>query len=243
MIKPDVIVSQPDNVDFPPWRAQMAKWRDSFGQILVCIYRTNYRLNLSRFFEAELPKIGAEVLRSPPLVHSVDDWRNIAVRLCLPKVTSDRILFLEQDFIFNNERFLPTALESSHKLLGFKERGDRLGRFHPAFLLVDTKLVKKTSCNFGILPEVLDHFGIFSRELEEQIVGSYLEDLGLNEFQDWEHLRGLTSNYSIVMNGGQPNHNPERFRDYNRAALACTVSQSAEFLPYIVKAAEIEVQR
>ena len=240
LMKPDVIVSQPDSVDFPLWRETMSKNREFFGKILVSICRTYSSLQMQRFFQEELAKIGAEVFLAQ-LPANGQDWRDLSVNQCLKHITSNRVLFLEQDFLFNDERFLPTALGCASPILGFKEVAARTGRFHPAFLLVDADLVKKTSRDFGVVPDKYDHFWTFSKELEELATPAYLQDLGLTQPEHWEHLAGLTSNYSLLLYGGKPNHNVKRFAEYNKKILECSSKQHVEFERIVRRAAAIEV--
>ena len=239
MIKPDVIVSQPDSIDFPYWRHEIMRNRDFFGRILVVICKTYHTTSISNFLCLELAKIGADVAVSPRL-GSGQDWRNVAVNLCLPQVSSEKILFLEQDFNFNSERFLPTALSQTTKIVGFKEGNEKASRFHPGFLLVDSDLVRRTSKSFGVVPDQCDHFGLFSKEIEALEVPTYLEDIGLATPTDWEHLAGLTSNYLLVMSAQKPNHNVERFAKYNQICLELAVEQSTIFRNYIKLAAGIK---
>ena len=237
-MKPDVIISQPDNTDFPAWRDFIYQNRDHFNQVIVCICKANASPNLTNFLREELTSHNIFVINQPN-IGSGESWYSKSVRESLRHAKSARILFLEQDFIIWNKDFLPTVLANKAPLIGFKDVYTRNDRLHPAFLLVDKAILEKTSMDFSV-QNGLDHFGQFSRELEALVPTVSLEEIGFKRDVDWEHLAGLTSNYYLVVSGGKPNHNPDRFVEYNKQLLDLPVTQCAEFFPYIKKAANHE---
>ncbi len=236
-IKPDVIVVQPDNVDFAMWRSQMAKHRELFNKLIVCFSPSNYRINIKGFVSTELSKIDATILdyRVSTKTH---DWRSIAVNACLNTSTSERVLFLEQDFICS-DGFLDEILVVKSPLIGFKENQERVGRLHPAFILVERGLVENTCRNFSAAPPKFDHFGLVSEELEAQVVPHYLEDLVPGRY---EHLNGLTHNYALLMLGKEPNFRRERFKEYNKEVLELGIEIAPEFKGFVEAAAKMVVE-
>ena len=232
-MKPDIICTQPSHVDFPMWRYYLEKHKDCFNEIFVGFSNAHRKLNLLQFELDELTKIGVKVVTDMSYLPQ-HDWRSSAINKCLAQSRSDRVLFLEQDFIAFSEDFWKEVTERPEPLVGFKESKERQGRLHPAFMLVNRDLLNKTSLQFSAMPPQFDHFGKISEELEAQVAPVYLEDLFPNQ---WEHLAGLTHNYSLIMDGGVPNHNVPRFGAYNRDLLKLPVSQSPQFHGVILNAA------
>lgn len=233
MVKPDIICTQPSHVDFPMWRYYLEKYKDYFGEIWVALSNAHRHTNLLQFEFDELRRIGVSVITDMSYIPG-HDWRSSAVNKCLAQSKANRVLFLEQDFVIADDKFWEDIFINPAPLIGFKEDHTRIGRLHPAFLLTNRDLLNKTSLQFSAIPSH-DHFGKVSEELEAQVAPLYLEDLAPGR---WEHLAGLTHNYSLIMDGGQPNHSVERFVQYNQQILTLPVIQSPQFVVILNKAAK-----
>lgn len=229
----DAIIIQPAHVDFPLFRSYIKQYRDLFANVIVYISNSNRALNLTSFLKSDLSKHGVTVIDNAAN-WAGHDWRSTGTNLCLSKSTADRVLFLEQDVIFKDDNFLPAALSVDCDILGFKDDHERQGRLHPAFLVVSRSLINKTSCSFSASPPKYDHFGLFSEELEAQCEPKYIQDVvGSN----WEHLAGLTHNYSLIMDGHSPCYMIDRFAEYNKMLLELDIDHSPEFIKIIESAA------
>lgn len=235
MIRPDIICTQPSYVDFPLWRFYLEKNRAIFNKIYIGLSNAHRSVNVFEFERKELARLGATIVEDSGNIKD-HDWRSSAVNRCLALATSDRMLFLEQDFVVSNDNFWKDVIARPEPLIGFKEDLERSGRLHPAFLLVDRSILNKTSLQFSAMPPAFDHFGKVSEELEAQVSPIYLEDLFPNQ---WEHLAGLTHNYSLVMNGEQPCYKKERFVEYNKQLLTLPINQCPDFVKVIRKSASL----
>jgi hypothetical protein len=102
--------------------------------------------------------------------------------------------------------------------IGFFE-GERL---HPACLFVKRILLNQTKKNFGIVPDVSDHFSRLTQDIKninEQTTGitQILPDAL------YLHMAGLSHNMRLIAEGDKPNHHVEEFNNYVRDCLEVTV--------------------
>lgn len=209
MSKPDVVVSWPDNCDYPLWRKMIRENRDRFAKVIIVITKTNQGYNYTEFIYNSMKDL-ATIIESPN-VEAGQDWRNVAVNAGLDKVTSNWVLFTEQDFYPKDS--LWEYLKQFDGTMGTFAvyQGDRL---HPCFILTDIGTILKTRRDFGIIAGVADHFFKFQEDLRE-------ENIYRISKEDYEHLNGLSHNMTLIYNDQQPNYEPERFKKYIEDCLAC----------------------
>jgi len=233
MIKPDMVVVGPNNIDYPPWRELVAEKRDLFGKVLNVIHEANRRISFTSFIQTASPEI--QTIDMPA---NSDCWRHTTTNVGIDECTSDWILFYEQDFLPLVENFFEEVFLAAEEglpnggVVGFnyKKSWVHNERLHPAFLLISKNYLNQTTKNFRVAPG-LDCFGSFSNELLN-LHTPYLslDDLNLEEGQEWYHWNGLTSNFSLVQSGGQANHQVAKFKEYVQRSLDAKVQQDSRFI-------------
>lgn len=196
-IKPDVIVTHPRDILYPWWMQMMNRNRYLFNKVIVVMTQYATEHNFTNYIKDTL--LDATVLESYP--DNGTDWRNAALTEALKHSDGERVLFLEQDFLFEYS-FLGGVFDIDVNTIGFYQ-GDRL---HPAFLLVKKEILENTRQDFSVNPDIGDHFSKLTLDLQA-IGGIY--DL---EGTDWYHLSGLTQNYRMNENW----HQPQIFFEYNK---------------------------
>lgn len=238
MIKPDIILTQPTDIDSPYFRNHIRHNRDLYNEIYICFSEHYFgETKYMSFIQDSMHRDRVTFFLPQPCNHGIEDWRNIAVKKCLEHSKAEYVLFLEQDFIIRNNSFLSSVLNTNPEVLGFIE--DSTKRIHPAFFLVQRSILNKTSCNFAAQPPDWDHFGAVGDELKLSTKVTTLEDLGFNNPIDWEHISGLTYNYCLLMRNQdtQVQHKRESFIKYNKDCLKLRIEQHPEFLKLMSKAA------
>ena len=185
-MKPDVLITWPSGIDYPLCRNQLSIFRSYFQDIIVSFYE--HGTPDFRPFVKSAHKDWT-FLESPETSVA---WRETAVNLGLDHSKSEWVLFTEQDFFWKDDHFLKTVFETAKDwdTIGINQ-GSRL---HPCFLLTKRKLIDRTTRDFSVKGQDLDHFSQFSKEI--QAIGSFkdLKDLGLFDGRDWYHLSSLTWN-------------------------------------------------
>jgi hypothetical protein len=81
---------------------------------------------------------------------------------------------------------------------------------HPCSIFARRDIIDRTSRNFGIVPNVSDHFSIFQKEIEDNLSAKVYrihEDL-------YQHLNGLSSNLTQIQDGKDPNFQPAEVAKY-----------------------------
>jgi len=102
-------------------------------------------------------------------------------------------------------------------------------RMHPCCIFAKRKTIDKTSKNFGIVLNKLDHFGIFQNDLEKLGVKIYLmADNVKAEEKSFFHFNGLSHNWHLLSQGETPNYEPERFLTYLEQCLKMGHERSIE---------------
>lgn len=212
--KPDVIVAWPDNCDYPLWRKYIKENRDNFDKVIVVLTKTNQNTDLSKFAREKLEKI-ANVYNSPPLLPN-QDWRDVAVNYALSKSESEWIWFTEQDFIVRDDFWEDiTKKTENNDVISYYNSY----RMHPCCIFVKRYVIELTTKYFGIVPDKLDHFGVFQQEIDELFTSEKIE-MSMVDTMKCEHLNGLSSNWTLVTNGGLPNYQPNRFKMYIKECLS-----------------------
>lgn len=196
----DVIICHVKDVLYPQWMHRMNKDRDLFGKIIVMMTQSASDRDYTEYLQSKLRRLS--VIRE--YRHDSPDWRDAAIKEALFETRGDRVLFLEQDFLVEDE-FFKELLEVSkpYNTVGFRDGN----RFHPACLLVRQSAIAKTRKDFSVDPDVGDHFYKFTQDLEKIGNCASLKDFKLPK---WEHISGLTQNYRLTNNF----YHPKRFYDY-----------------------------
>lgn len=214
----DLIISWPKTMDYPLWRYFILEHLEYFNKIFVVFTETNAGLDYSDFIKTALPGDQFEFI-TPPALESNQDWRNQAVNAALDKSIATWVWFTEQDlFILSPGFWSIVALRmTSYDVIGYKEGGSRI---HPANMFVKREFINKTSRDFGIVPDKLDHFGRFFWQLRHSGAKihamKYDADANSGTFY---HMNGLSHNLSLVQRGEEPNHQVDEFREYLAMSL------------------------
>lgn len=225
MIIPDIIVTWPRSTDYPLWREYIRRNRTRLNEVIVVFMETNQGHDYRDFVRGAMFADRAFCLDSPT-VKPGEDWRNVAVNAGLEySLHSEYIWFTEQDFFplpgFWNE----VEAHNGKGYIGIKE-GDRI---HPASLFVQRSALQKTTKNFSIVPNVLDHFGLFVNELQQITNGAILSP------ERYMHLAGLSHNLSLIERGEAPNHNVIQLKAYLEGCLKLDVPVHDNFIGMINK--------
>jgi hypothetical protein len=201
-MKPDVIVAWPDNCDYPLWRKFIRENRDRFNDVIIVITRTYAGFNYSDFIIEQLRDIC--IIEYSPVLSEGQDWRNVAVNFGLSLSKSNYVWFTEQDFYPNSLFWISFYFANSNQIIAGVFQNERL---HPCCILCPREVVELTRKNFGVVPNVSDHFALFQQDIR----GYTIEQISQ---YDYEHLNGLSSNFYLMSEGGLPNYQPERFKQY-----------------------------
>lgn len=225
-MKPDIIVTWPRSMDYPVWRGFIKANRERFGEVFVAFMESNRKEDFSAFVK-EAMKDDAITFVEDYIV--TGDWRNSAVNACLARSKSEWVWFTEQDFfVFNHDAFFFKMKELTFKndAIFYKE-GERI---HPACMFVRRAAIDQTRKDFGIVPNVSDHFSIFVANLQANKVREAYVSNGSEGYQVL-HLNGLTHNYHLVMDHAPENiYNPGAFLLYNSYARTQRVPQDERFM-------------
>ena len=203
MIKPDYILIQPINVDYPGWRYQLSKYRNLFNKVILCLSDQGGQPNITEYIKNSLQKyevtfIDPKIVRQEPY----HDWAMRAFHAGFKQVKASHVLVGHHDFIIHNEKLLETVFSSGYELVSHIDNFDRqitpYGRFENDFLFMNMDIWNNSSKDINVKPG-LDHFGSWSVEVRSMYPEwRVLEDFGLLPKKDWTHLRGLTYNYIVL---------------------------------------------
>ena len=225
MVRPDLIITWPDNCDYPLYREWLAENRARFNQIIVVFTATNQEPRLMFWVAEKLRDIGCLPLVSP-MVPPGADWRNVAIHTGLPYPSSEWILFMEQDYVVTDNagfwKIVDDALETNNKVIAHYE-GERM---HPAFLLIQRSLLDNTRRDFGIIKDKADHFYKLYEDL--RALQSPIFNLSTAN-RHAHHLNGLSSNMSLVQRGEAPNYKVDEFDKYIRDCFHAEVKLNEEW--------------
>ena len=208
MIKPDLLLVIPRDVDFPLFRFNLQRFKTYFNKIFIAINDNGTTANYTTFLTNALPFVH---FKSTPRGGGSADWRDVAVNALLEKSHSEHVLFLEPDFLIRDERFFEVLFNQSEYDFVYYDEGQRQ---HPACALVSRYLIEKTSKNFAANPPMGDHFWLFFKELNHLGQGADLEQIGLHDKEDYLHIAGVCQSYHT-----KPFHKPNQFLTYNRLCL------------------------
>ena len=219
--KPSILLSWCKDLDYPFIRWQINKNRKLFDKVILVMTQQVGNQDFSEFLEKK-GIINPTIIRD--YYDDGSDWRNAAINEGLKSITSSKVLFLEQDFLFI-DGFFQQLIEKSanYRAVGFTEGN----RFHPACLLVDKTAVDMTKKDFSVDKDVGDHFCKFSSEIRD--MGNW-ETLGCLALPKWFHLAGTTQNYRMALEGKfEQIHMAGQFYTYNKYCRTVPTVQSQGF--------------
>lgn len=202
-MKADLIVSWPNNCDYPLWRQFVRDHRGWFNQVFIVFTETHQKPNYSDFVKQAMAEDEVVFLTAPYPKNGDEDWRNLAVNEALKHSKSSWVWFTEQDFYPKDGFF--ASVESSMNTADAVVVYDG-GRMHPCCIFAKRELINTTSLNFGIVPNKADHFGIFQKEIEAGNAKVYRIHETL-----YKHYNGLSSNFTLLQNGQTPNYKMSEF--------------------------------
>jgi hypothetical protein len=190
-------------------------YRHKLGKVFIVFTETNDGYDISTFVEYAMRLDGVDFIHSRPL-QSGEDWRDVAVNEALnQKGSSKWVWFTEQDF-FVNENFWP-LIEEYQNSIEIMYVSDA-GRMHPCCILAPRAIINQTSRRFGVVPNKLDHFGLFQKDIE----GLKIPELIINGTH-FTHMNGLSHNFTLMRTGNVPNYQKENFDRYLMQCLQCEV--------------------
>jgi hypothetical protein len=225
MMLPDIIVSWPRNCDYPLWRQFIRDSRDGFNEVFVVFTETYHGEDYRDFVRTAMAEDRVQFINMPQYNPSIDDWRNVAIHEALKRPsTAEWVWFTEQDFYITDPQQFWTEIGEgalSCNAIGVLQ-GERL---HPCCLFIRKDELAKTGQNFGIVPGVLDHFGLIQKDLE-----ALKKPVGLIGPESWKHYNGLSHNFRLLSDGDVPNYQTEEFYDWLKQSLAVSVPLDERFV-------------
>jgi hypothetical protein len=220
----DVIISWPDSVDYPNWRSFIKKNRQRFNNVFVAFTVTNSGTDYTNFISSSMSDDNITFLYPPhnsPLTSShFEDWRNRSVNQALDLSKSEWVWFTEQDFIIKDDDEFWLNIYSLMKefdAIGYREgqgSGLDMSRYHPACLFVKRQIIDKTNRYFGIVPDVSDHFAVFSQQINLQNC-----KVSLLDKNNFTHMNGLSHNFNLMQRGEKIVYYPLDFQLYLKDCL------------------------
>ena len=221
MIRPDIIVSWPKNNDYPLWRQFIRNNRKLFEKVIISFTQTFLGDDYMAFVQKAMAEDDITFLDTEGI--DGQDWRDAAVNQALLVSEAEWVWFTEQDF-FIKEGFwedINRILTKSKKtqVIGTYE-GDRL---HPCCIFATRYAIERTRKRFGIIPDKLDHFGIFQRDLEVEFLITAINPVTYN------HIAGVSHNFRLLFDGVQPVYKPEEFGQYLADCLMVKVPLDGRF--------------
>lgn len=217
-MKPDIIICWPDNCDYPLWRKMIREEKDRFGKIIIIFTKTNNVFNYKKFVISQLTDI-AYMYDSPDVLPG-QDWRDVATNFALKQSNSSWIWFTEQDFYPNEKFWIEFDFIIQKGYISGAYSGDRL---HPCSILINRLMIEVTRKDFSPIPNIADHFSKIQEDLKPYTIVRLCSDT-------YEHLNGLSSNFSLISGGLPPNYEPDRFKKYIEDCMNCDIVLDKDFV-------------
>lgn len=233
-MKPDVIVTWPSGYDYPWWRWQMTVHRKKFDRIFVVFHKMGHP-DLRRFLRKNFKDVTFIDMPEPGV-----KWRHNSIHLALKQSKNPWVWFTEMDFFVKEDYFFVKMFEEAEKCDGIGYRFSE--RIHPACLLVKREVIEKTDKFFDpayhyksgtdvLIEAVLDHFVVFTWQLDKVGKIRSLKEIGLVDGEDFYHLEDITHNYDRVKVGNiEEQHRVRDFLIYNAYSRTIPVPQSKEWI-------------
>lgn len=221
-MKPDIIVTWPKNCDYPVWRQFIHDERSRFNEVIIAFMEPNQGHNYSEFIKQSMVQDYVHFLDAP-IPKGAEDWRNLAVNASLfHSYNAEWICFTEQDF-YPRDGFWDEVerLENDGCEVIAAYQGDRM---HPCCIFIKRTALDKTRKNFGIVPDVTDHFYLIQKDLEDAGV-----KVGKIDPKTYHHYNGLSHNWRLVSDGMDPNYEIDDLIDLLKQSVAVTVPKDPFF--------------
>jgi hypothetical protein len=229
----DLVVLQPTFIDFPLWRDWLIKNLHYFNDIVIGFDLSLGRVDYSNLLIPLYENYGIKCYVDK--VNQQGDWRDRIIKQCLKLCNGNKILFMEQDFIVYNNKFLDILLKQdvSKYTIGFSA-STRI--MHPACLYLLKKNMESIDIDFGVSKHG-DHFAWFNKQLNEITKYITLEELGFVEGIDWDHVNGCCHNYSLIIDKQREDfvYNDKKFCMYNKLILDKQLPSVGDFISYVKK--------
>jgi hypothetical protein len=219
----DIIVTWPDNCDYPLWRRFIAMNRKEFKDVIIVLMKTNNGFDYSDFIKEQMKD--CTVVKSPKIEY-MQDWRNVAVNYALQLSKAQRVWFTEQDFIIHEgfwNEVNKQILEGCQVISVYDQY-----RMHPCCIFAEKRIIMQTRKDFSIVPDTSDHFALFQEDIDEMFYNDQII-IGTVDCH-FEHLNGLSSNFVQIANGGLPNYQPKRFKEYIQDSLKSGMVMHQEYI-------------
>lgn len=207
MFKPDIVIAHPSHLQYPLWQKFIHENRDRFGKVIIVFTKMNADTGDYRKFVQDAMSIDTVTCLDNDEVRADQDWRDVAVNRALKYSNSEWVLFTEQDFFPLEEFWEEVERQSKENDIFGAVIQDRL---HPCCIFAKREVIEKTSKNFGVVKDKLDHFGVFQQE-----VGSFS---AIPE-RYWYHMNGLSQNLYMLQKGDEPNFGINEFKEYCERCL------------------------
>lgn len=216
---PDLIVAWPMHMDYPIWRQQIREHRRRFRSVFIVFTNMNVlEHNYRSFVRESMVDDNISFMNCPP-VEGGQDWRHVAVTHALRSSRSRWVFFTEQDF-FWKEGFWDNIEEARTNYIATVIQG----RVHPCCIFISRDLLNTTNKNFGVVPNVSDHFSMIQNDLSKKDIHEIPQ-------QYWEHIGGLSQNLYFLQKGELENisYNVPAFRKFCEDSLKVTVPLHDDF--------------
>lgn len=226
-MRPDLIVCHPFHVDYPIWRQQIKDNRGKFDKVIVVFTNMNTHGDV-RSFVQEAMKLDDVTFADSDSLKPDQDWRDAATNRGLLFSESDWVFFTEQDFFFSNSFWEKLVEKSSKNDCVVYSEGERP---HPCCWLVKRSVIDQTDRDFGVIPDIGDHFSKFYKNLVD--LEAKIELIPKDD--TFDHLNGLSQNMHMLQSGEEPNFRPMEFKKYLHECLYLT---NVPLLPAFVELAK-----
>jgi hypothetical protein len=218
----DVIVTWPNNCDYPLWRQFIHDNRSKFGKVIIGFHQANGVNDFSNFVREAMTPDNITFFNAPEPRAGIEDWRNLSINAALNFSDGDRVWFTEQDF-FPLPGFWENVkeLDDQHCQVITVYQGNRM---HPCCIFMNREVLNLTRKNFGIVPDVSDHFSM----IQDDIINLGVKVGGLKP-KNYIHLNGLSQNWHLASIRERPNYELPKFIEYLKQCLDVSVPKSTEF--------------
>lgn len=223
----DLLVTWPVNCDYPLWRQFIRDHRSRFNDVVIIFTAAPGSYDYSQFVTDSM-KSDEVTFRFSPNPVGTEDWRDVATRLGLMYCGGEWVWFTEQDF-YPKEGFF-TQVDAMIRDGGYVVAAYQGERMHPCSIFVERQFLYSLRHDFGIESGRLDHFGKMQEQIEREVKPKRIpEDL-------YKHMNGLSHNWRLVVEGQQPNHQPQEFIKLLKASLEVKVPLHLEYIRVANKA-------
>lgn len=232
-MKPDVLCAWPVHTDFPMFRHQLRQQRYYFHKVIISFTKMQAEGDYRDFIRNAMSQDRITFVDNEP-AQAKEDWRDKATNNALNCSDSEWVLFTEEDFfIFYPEEFwkmISDLILPPVEFVGYLQDV----RIHPCFMLVKREAINKTTKDFGVVPDSLDHFGKFTNELKD-VPKAFITETDTKFQESFHHMNGLSQNMYLLQTGQEPNYRPEEFKGYLKACLKLDIPLHSSFVEMVGK--------